>query len=79
MLNHIQDVLLIMLIILQLVVMVYLLITMHIRYKEDKKFWKKQEEISEEFLKQLQEQPITSLDNTIEGDVMVEPETTDKE
>lgn len=79
MLNHIQDVLLIMLIILQLVVMVYLLITMHIRYKEDKKFWKKQEEISEEFLKQLQEQPITSLDNIIEGDVMVEPETTDKE
>lgn len=77
MLNHIQDVLLIMLIILQLVVMVYLLITMHIRYKEDKKFWKKQEEISEEFLKQLREQPITYLNE--EGDFTIEPKTTDKE
>lgn len=40
------------LVLLQIVVLSELLYTNHKRYKEDRKFWKKQEEISEEFLKQ---------------------------
>lgn len=67
------------LIVLEIISMVYLICTIYKNNQREKAFWKKQEEISEEFIKQLQEQSITSLDNTIEGDVMVEPETTDKE
>ena len=77
MLDYIQNILLTVLIILQLIVMAYLLFTTYMRYKEDKKFWKKQKEISEEFLKQLREQPITYLNE--EGDFTIEPKTTDKE
>lgn len=46
-----QDVLLTVLIILQIIVMFYILYTTHQRHKADKEFWKKQDAISEEFLK----------------------------
>lgn len=46
-----QDVLLTALIILQIIVMIYILYTTHQRHKADKEFWKKQDAISEEFLK----------------------------
>lgn len=46
-----QSLLLTILIILQIIVMVYILYTSHKRYQYDKKFWEKQDEISEEFLK----------------------------
>lgn len=59
---------------LQFIVLVYLLYTMRVRFKEDKKFWKKQDEISEEFLKQLKEQA-AYLD---EGVAACEREDTDK-
>lgn len=78
MLNYIQDILLLLLILLQFVVVFYLLYTTHQKYKADKKFWAKQEEISEEFLKQLKEQPAVFLENT-EGDVENEQKDTDKE
>lgn len=81
MLDYIQDILLILLIMFQFVVMGYLLFTTHQRYKEDKKFWKKQDEISEEFLKQLQEQPAVCLcedDVKSEEEVEIEQKDTDK-
>lgn len=78
MLNHIQGILLLFLLLLQFVVMFYLLYTTHQKYKADKKFWAKQEEISEEFLKQLKEQPAVFSENT-EGDVASEQKDTDKE
>lgn len=46
-----QSLLLTILIILQIIVMIYILYTSHKRYQYDKKFWEKQDEISEEFLK----------------------------
>ena len=46
-----QSLLLTILIILQIIVMIYILYTSHKRYQYDKKFWAKQDEISEEFLK----------------------------
>ena len=46
-----QNVLLTVLIILQMIVMLYILYTSYKRYQYDKKFWLKQDEISEEFLK----------------------------
>lgn len=75
MLDCIQDVLLIILILFQFVVMAYLLYTTHKRYKADSQFWKQQEEISEEFLKQLKEQAAVCLD---EGVAACEQENTDK-
>lgn len=46
-----QSLLLTVLIILQIIVMIYILYTSHKRYQYDKQFWAKQDEISEEFLK----------------------------
>lgn len=46
-----QGFLLSVLIVLQIIVMCYILYTSHKRYQYDKKFWSKQDEISEEFLK----------------------------
>lgn len=40
------------LVLLQIIATIYIIFEAHQRLKEDKKFWKKQEEISEEFLKQ---------------------------
>lgn len=62
---------------LQFIVLIYLLYTMRVRFKEDKKFWKKQDEISEEFLKQLKE--TSSNMGLNEGVAACEPEDTDKE
>ena len=59
---------------LQFIVLIYLLYTMRVRFKEDKKFWKKQDEISEEFLKQLKEQAAYLN----EGVAACEREDTDK-
>lgn len=64
------------LIILQMITMIYIIYTTYVRHKHDKKFWKQQEEISEEFLKQLKEQPAVRLD---EGVTSCEQENTDKE
>ena len=68
--------LLIALIILQMIAMCFIIYTTYVRYKNDKKFWEKQEEISEEFLKQLKEQAAECLD---EGVAACEQENTDKE
>ena len=65
------------LIVLQMIAMcIIILYTTYVRYKHDKKFWKQQEEISEEFLKQLREQPAVRLD---EGVAACEQKDTDKE
>lgn len=55
-LDYILNILLIALIIFQFIVLSYLLYTTHKKYKNDLKFWKKQNEISEEFLLQLKTQ-----------------------
>ena len=68
--------LLVILIILQMIAMCFIIYTTYVRYKNDKKFWKKQYEISEEFLKQLKEQAAECLD---EGVAACEQENTDKE
>lgn len=68
--------LLIALIILQMIAMCFIIYTTYVRYKNDKKFWEKQYEISEEFLKQLKEQAAECLD---EGVAACEQENTDKE
>lgn len=65
------------LIVLEIISMVYLICTIYKNNQREKAFWKKQEEISEEFIKQLKEQPITYLNE--EGDFTIEPKTTDKE
>ena len=65
--------LLVALIILQMIAMCFIIYTTYVRYKHDKKFWKQQEEISEEFLKQLKEQPAVRLD---EGVAACEQENT---
>lgn len=70
----IQDILLIFLIIFQFIVLTYLVYINYQKYKQDKKFWKKQEEISNEFLKQLKEQPAIFLcedDAKLEKDVAI--------
>ena len=64
------------LVILQMIAMCLIIYTTYARYKNDKKFWKQQEEISEEFLKQLKEQPAVRLD---EGVAACEQKNTDKE
>lgn len=51
-----QNLLLTILIVLQIIVMCYILYTSYKRYQYDKSFWKKQDEISEEFLKQAKAQ-----------------------
>lgn len=76
-LDYIQDILLITLIIFQFAVMAYLLYTIRKKHKNDLKFWKKQNEISEEFLTQLRNQPLVSLENN-KGDITIESENTDK-
>lgn len=63
------------LIILQMIAMIYIIYTTYVRHQHDKKFWKQQEEISEEFLKQLKEQAAVCLD---EGVATCEPKDTDK-
>ena len=68
--------LLVILIILQMIAMCFIIYTTYVRYKNDKKFWEKQYEISEEFLKQLKEQAAECLD---EGEAACEQENTDKE
>lgn len=68
--------LLVALIVLQMIAMCIIIYTTYVRYKHDKKFWKQQEEISEEFLKQLREQPAVRLD---EGVAACEQENTNKE
>ena len=68
--------LLVILIILQMIAMCFIIYTTYVRYKNDKKFWEKQYEISEEFLKQLKEQAAECLD---EGVSACEQENTDKE
>lgn len=62
-------------IILQMIAMIYIIYTTYVRHQHDKKFWKQQEEISEEFLKQLKEQAAVCLD---EGVAACEPKDTDK-
>lgn len=80
MLDCIQDVLLIILILFQFIVMAYLLYTTHKRYKADSQFWKQQEEISEEFLKQLKEQSdAICAEDIAEEDTAIEQKDTDKE
>ena len=77
----IQDILLIFLIIFQFAVLTYLVYINYQKYKQDKKFWEKQEEISNEFLKQLQEQPAVFLceDNAkLEEDVVIDQKNTSK-
>ena len=64
------------LIVLQMIAMCFIIYTTYVRYKNDKKFWEKQYEISEEFLKQLKEQAAECLD---EGVAACEQENTDKE
>lgn len=76
--ENIQSILLIILIIFQFGVMGYLLYTNHVKFKEDKKFWKKQEEISEEFLKQIREDS-SLLYSEAKEDVADEREDADKE
>lgn len=61
MLDNIRNIMLTVLIAFQFVVMAYIFYTEYVRCKHDKKFWKQQEEISEEFLKQLKEQPAVYL------------------
>lgn len=81
MLSYTQDILLILLLIFQFIVMGYLLFVTHQRYKSDKKFWEKQDEISEEFLKQVREQPAVFLceDNVkSEEDVVIGQKDTNK-
>ena len=51
-----QNLLLTILIVLQIIVMCYILYTSYKRYQFYKSFWKKQDEISEEFLKQAKAQ-----------------------
>ena len=68
--------LLVALILLQMIAMCFIIYTTYVKYKHDKKFWKQQEEISEEFLKQLREHPAVRLD---EGVAECEQEDTDKE
>ena len=63
------------LIILQMIAMIYIIYTTYVRHQHDKKFWKQQEEISEEFLKQLKEQAAVCLN---EGVAACEPKDTDK-
>ena len=70
-----QDILLTVLIVLQMIVMCYILYTTYQRHKADKKFWEKQIEISEEFLKQARAQ--TEMLN--EGVAACEQEDTNKE
>ena len=64
------------LVVLQMIAMCLIIYTTYVRYKNDKKFWEKQYEISEEFLKQLKEQAAECLD---EGEAACEQENTDKE
>ena len=59
-----------------MIAMCFIIYTTYVRYKNDKKFWEKQYEISEEFLKQLKEQAAEYLD---EGVAACEQENTDKE
>lgn len=66
-----KEVMIIALFILQFIVLFQLLYINHKRYKEDKKFWAKQDEISNEFLKNAK--------SLCEGDVASEQEDTDKE
>lgn len=47
----VKEILILILFILQFTVLIQLLYTGYVRHKEDKKFWAKQDEISEEFLK----------------------------
>ena len=49
------------LIVLEIISMVYLMCTIYKNHQREKAFWKKQEEISEEFIKQLKEQPAIFL------------------
>lgn len=63
------------LIVLEIISMVYLICTIYKNNQREKAFWKKQEEISEEFIKQLKEQAAVCLD---EGVVACEQENTDK-
>lgn len=49
-----QDILLTVLLILQIIVLLYILYVTYQRHKADKKFWEKQDQISEEFFKQAQ-------------------------
>ena len=62
---------LIALVVLQFVMIIQMIYINHKRYKEDKKFWAKQDEISNEFLKNAK--------SLREGDVAGEQEDTDKE
>lgn len=64
------------LIVLEIISMVYLICTIYKNNQREKAFWKKQEEISEEFIKQLKEQAAVCLD---EGVAACEQENTDKE
>lgn len=63
------------LIVLEIISMVYLICTIYKNNQREKAFWKKQEEISEEFIKQLKEQAAVCLD---EGVAACEQENTDK-
>lgn len=64
------------LIVLEIISMVYLICTIYKNNQREKAFWKKQEEISEEFIKQLKEQPAIFLN---EEETLNEPENTNKE
>ena len=64
------------LIVLEIISMVYLICTIYKNNKKKKAFWKKQEEISEEFIKQLKEQPAIFLN---EKETSNDQENTNKE
>lgn len=63
-------------IVLEIISMVYLICTIYKNNHREKAFWKKQEEISEEFIKQLKEQPAIFLN---EKETSNDQENTNKE
>lgn len=64
------------LIVLEIISMIYLICTTYKNNQREKAFWKKQEEISEEFIKQLKEQPAIFLN---EKETSNDQENTNKE
>ena len=64
------------LIVLEIISMIYLICTIYKNNQREKAFWKKQEEISEEFIKQLKEQPAIFLN---EKETSNDQENTNKE
>lgn len=64
------------LLILQIIAIIFIIVDTYKRHKADKAFWKKQDEISNEFLKQLTKLQSERLEK---GEVDSEQEDTNKE